>query len=113
MNRYRKYRSYGHGRFVSLLAAPHIGVVLACAAAAGLIVGLSGCNASTQAGARNAAQGNLNDLVPACRDGVQYLVTPYYGPSTVIVPRLKPDGSLYRCKIQREPTRVVEEWEGL
>lgn len=31
------------------------------------------------------AQHILNNLVPACRDGKEYLVTPYDGPSQMVV----------------------------
>lgn len=108
LNKYRTWRKNGHSRLISILAAP---LLLACAAAVGLIVGLSGCNAPTQASARSVAQSNLDALEPACRDGIQYLVTPWYSHSTTVVRRTKLDGTGYRCSIQKSAARVVEEWE--
>lgn len=110
-NKYLKYRSYGHSWLISALAAPDIRLVLACAAAVGLLIGLSGCTARTEAEQRNVAQETLNELVPACRDGVQYLLTTYSGGPQLVVPRMKRDGTLYKCSIREEPNRVVEEWE--
>lgn len=47
------------------------------------------------------AQQNLNRLVPACRDGIQYLVSPWRPAHTfVVVPRLKPDGKPFTCEVK-------------
>lgn len=112
IKRYRKYRSYGHGRVIAALNAPPLGWLLALAAALGLLFGLGGCGsvAYDPSLEREAAQGVLDNLRPACRDGVQYLASPHEAHKAV-VPRMKPDGTLYRCKIINEPQRVVEEWE--
>lgn len=113
LKKYRQWRANGHSPLIAALAAPPLGVVLGLGAAVGLIVGLGGCSkGSDPVTGQQAAQENLDDLVLACRDGVQYLVTPsYYGPSVVVVPRMKLDGTLYRCSIAEEPQRVVEQWE--
>ncbi|MAS67343.1 MAG: hypothetical protein CMK82_11185 [Pseudomonadales bacterium] len=117
MNRYRKYRSYGHSRLTSALAAPPLGVVLACAVAVGLIVGLSGCSGGRDDGGawerkveRDISQDVLDKGTLACRDGVQYFVF-YNTHGRTVTPRMKLDGSLYRCSIKQEPQRVVEQWE--
>lgn len=40
--KYRSYRANGHSRLIAAMAAPDIRLLLACAAAVGLIVGLCG-----------------------------------------------------------------------
>ena len=113
MNRYQKYRSYGHGRFTAATLALPMPLFLGCAVAVGLIVGLSGCNTESEPpSSRDVAQASMDQLIPVCRDGVQYLAAPYsLGPSWVATPRMKRDGTVYSCMIRREPTRIVEEWE--
>lgn len=111
IKRYRKFRSYGHTPLIAALNAPPLGWLLGLAAALGLLFGLGGCSAPTY-DPRDAAQAVLDNLVPACRDGVQYLISPHEAHKTS-VPRMKPDGTLYRCKIVNTAAAVHEEWEGL
>lgn len=47
------------------------------------------------------AQQNLDSLIPACRDGVQYLVTAYGGNGLSATPHLKPDGKPYTCEVSK------------
>jgi hypothetical protein len=75
---------------------------------------LSACgprSKSDEAFGRDASQSTLDLLVPACRDGQQFLVTPYQGPSQVVVRRTHIDGSGYSCKIVNTAAAVREEWE--
>ena len=116
LSRYRKFRSYGHGRVIAALNAPPLGWLLGLAAALGLLFGLGGCNPLPKhdpALGRQVAQDNLDKLEVACRDGVQYLVQPWQASSVTVVPRMKLDGTMYRCKIVNTAAAVREEWEGL
>jgi len=84
-------------------------------AALSLALLLSGCGLVPEKDPtieRDIAQQTLDRLVPACRDGVQYLISAVQGSTAEWgMPRMKPDGTMYRCKVVKEPGRVVEEWE--
>lgn len=79
-----------------MIRAWHFGL----AAMIGLAVGLTGCTVRVDPAPtdKDVAQDVLNKLIPACRDGVEYLVTPYYGPSQLVVPHLQPDGKPFPCQ---------------
>lgn len=75
---------------------------------------LAGCGPETKTDeqmGREVAQSTLDNLIPACRDGQQFLVTSYQGPSQVVVRRTHIDGSGYSCKIVNTAAAVREEWE--
>lgn len=65
-----------------------------------MLLGLGGCGLELSHDPRieaEVAQATIDSLIPACRDGVQYLASPYNGASKLVAPRFKPDGTLYRC----------------
>jgi hypothetical protein len=71
-----------------------------------LVLALAGCAerqsaAEIEKGQVGVAQRNLDEMRPACRDGVEYLVTPSRQVDFAIaVPHLKPDGKPFTCAVQ-------------
>ena len=45
------------------------------------------------------AQGTLDAFKIVCRDGVEYLVSPWH--SYAVSPHLKPDGKPYTCEVKK------------
>lgn len=71
------------------------------------VLALAGCGTpeEQQAYATQSAERYLASLTIACRDGVQYLVG-LAGNASVLTPRMKPDGTTYRCEVR--PTQPSE-----
>lgn len=67
---------------------------------------MTGCTEQAQRSfsdnSEESARAQLADMIIACRDGVEYLVTP--GSKTfAVTPHLQPDGSPYPCITMQSP----------
>jgi len=64
-----------------------------------LLLFLSACGEPIEIPGYEGAQRNMDLLEPVCRDGVQYLYG-NFGHGSVVTPRMKPDGTVYRCTLK-------------
>ena len=64
------------------------------------LLALSACS-QVESSLEENAQVNLDELKVACRDGVEYLVSPWGASSQVATPHLKPDGKPYTCEAKK------------
>ena len=64
------------------------------------LLALSACS-QVESSLEENAQVNLDELKVACRDGVEYLVSPFGGSYAAVSPHLKPDGKPYTCEAKK------------